>query len=685
MSHYNKWHGGYFYGTWKPGKKEGDKKSSSSSSDSWKGKYGGGKAVSASEYYGYDEDDTVDYEKAYRSRYTSSIGYSGIGGSLYGGYGGYGGYYSGSSWGGGHSSYSYGSMLSGEKFKNLSELIMKATREARDLIVILDFPFTIRMNFTGLPKPAAPGTRDIFIPTNYLEDKSMSDDEKVRTFCALACNEAAHLKYTEYRIFKTFQSTIASKGFMDEEKEFINALFNIIEDERVEDLLLKDRPGYLEFIEKEKLYEYNKFIKACEDLPDTKAGQFLLNLFKLIRFPKNVDMDIINEFSDLYESIGSIVSPLPDSTKDSCQVSVKVFEEINKVLSSDRFKFPKTAGKSTSSLILELLKDMSGAATDAYEKVNGGFDSSDPVNITNKSKIMGSLKDEKTGKVIDGMCYGEIYLGESKDTIFSVAKDNRDQYERDKQAISSYIPSIRKLIQGYDKNFDFNIFGCRSGLLDTTKLAEAYQGVPQVYVRKGTVRTNKIAVCVLIDESGSMGCGWGSMTRMQCARRAAILLNEALKNQPGVELFIYGHTADQLYSGATEINIYKEGKTSHPFALGSARQKYENRDGTAIYEVANRVRKLTNNHVLMFVVSDGYPAAHGYGGESAMRDVYNKVEKVSKMDIDVVQISIEYIAHAGKMFKNFIDISGDVANMSKNLSNVIKKLIIKNKKTTITQ
>jgi hypothetical protein len=55
------------------------------------------------------------------------------------------------------------------------------------------------------------------------------------------------------------------------------------------------------------------------------------------------------------------------------------------------------------------------------------------------------------------------------------------------------------------------------------------------------------------------------------------------------------------------------------------------------------------------------------------------------MDTDVVQISIEYIAHASKMFRNFIDISGDVGNMAKNLSNVVKKLIIKNKKTTITQ
>jgi len=680
MSHYNKWHGGYFYGSWKPKKTEGDKTSSSSTTgswkDSWRGTYGkGGSSSGTSSAYSSWDDDEVDYETAYRSRYSSSIGYSGIGGSLYGStYGGY-------SYGSGYSSYSYGSTLSGEKFKDLSELIIRATREARDLIVILDFPFTIKMNFTGCGSYSLPdNTREVFIPTKYIEDKDKSDEEKVRIFCSLACNEAAHLKYTEYRIFRSFRSSVS--GFKDSEIGLISAIFNIIEDERVEDLLLKERPGYLEFIEKVKAYEYEKFIEASKSIPDTKAGRFLLNLFKLIRFPKNVDMDTINEFNDLYENIGTIISPLPDSTKEACTTSIKVFKEIDSVISSDRFGIKNPGGGgSVKDAIDVLYKMISEAAGHGYEKVSAGFDAGDTVVISDSARIHSSLKDKKTGDTIDGMCDGSIYLGNSKDTIFSVAKNNKGQYEDDKRAISSYIPLIRKLIHGYDKNFDFNIFGCRSGLLDTTKLAEAYQGVPQVYVRKGTVQTNKLAVCVLIDESGSMACG----RRMVSARRAAILLNEALKNQPGVELFIYGHSADQLYSGATEINIYREGKTSNPFALGSAKARYENRDGTAIYEVASRVRKLTTNHILMFVVSDGYPAAHRYGGESAIIDVRNNVDKVEKMNTDVVQISIEYIAHARRMFRNYIDISGDVANMAKNLSNVVKKLIIKNKKTTITQ
>jgi hypothetical protein len=671
MSRYNKWHGGYFYGTWKPKKKEeGGKSSSSSESGSWKDYWRGTYGKETTTYY---DDDVVDYESVYRSRYTSSIGYSGIGGSLY----------SGGAWSSGYSSYSYGTSISGDKFKDLSALILRAVKEARDLIVILDFPFTVKMNFTADGYGAPGNTREIFIPTDYIEDSSRTDEDKIRIFCSLACNEAAHLKYTEYRIFETFREVVKGKGFNSTEIGFINVLFNIIEDERVEDLLLKERPGYLDFIEKGKVYQYERFIEASKSIPDTKAGQFLLNLFKLIRFPKNVDMDIINEFSDLYENIGSIISPLPDSTKETCNVSVKVFQAINEVISSDKFDFtpPPGSGGSRRDMIMKLLKDLTDAGEHGFESVTGGYDSAKESIYGDKSRVHSSLLDKATGHVIEGMCDGSVYLGEGKDTIFTVAQNNRDQYESDRKAIASYVPMIRKLIKGYDKNFDFNIFGCRSGLLDTTKLAEAYQGVPQVYVRKGTVQTNKLAVIVLIDESGSMACG----PRMTSARRSAILLNEALKNQPGVELFVYGHSADETYSGATEINIYKEGKVRRPFSLGTAQPRYENRDGTAIYEVAKRVRKLTNNHILMFVISDGYPAAHGYHGMAAVQDVRKNVDKVSTMDIDVVQISIEYISHAKDMFKNFIDLSGDAGNLAKNLSNTIKKLIIQNKKTTITQ
>ena len=69
-----------------------------------------------------------------------------------------------------------------------------------------------------------------------------------------------------------------------------------------------------------------------------------------------------------------------------------------------------------------------------------------------------------------------------------------------------------------NRNYEFNIHGCRSGLLDEAKIAEAYQGVPQVYIRKGKVETSNSAVVVLIDESGSMGGGRHYYSKVEMAK-----------------------------------------------------------------------------------------------------------------------------------------------------------------------
>ena len=87
----------------------------------------------------------------------------------------------------------------------------------------------------------------------------------------------------------------------------------------------------------------------------------------------------------------------------------------------------------------------------------------------------------------------------------------------------------------------------------------------------------------------------------------------------------------------------------------------------------------------MFILSDGYPAAHNYYGYSAMMDVHEKVKQVEKMDFDVVQISITEMSEIGKMFDHHIDLSGNVANLAKNLSEVIKKLVVKDKTTVVVQ
>lgn len=232
---------------------------------------------------------------------------------------------------------------------------------------------------------------------------------------------------------------------------------------------------------------------------------------------------------------------------------------------------------------------------------------------------------------------------------------------------------------GTDKNYDFNIQDCRSGILDTTKLAEAYQGVPQVYLRQGHVRTNKSTICVLIDESRSMG---GKKEIL--ARQAAILLNETFGKSLGVDLYIYGHTADIGLIGYINLSVYREGSHYNPkFSLSKSCAKSQNRDGDAILEVAKRVRKFTKENCIMFVISDGSPCANGYGGIPAIKDTAAKVKEAEKLGFGIIQISIDAVYGVKDMFDTYIDIGYNLEEMPKLLNEIVKTKVIKTKHTTV--
>ena len=231
-----------------------------------------------------------------------------------------------------------------------------------------------------------------------------------------------------------------------------------------------------------------------------------------------------------------------------------------------------------------------------------------------------------------------------------------------------------------EKNTTIDIYGCRQGLLDTSKIAEAIQDIPQVYYRRGQVKTNKVSIGVLVDESGSM---WGA--REEAARDAAILLNEAFGNIPGIDLFIYGHSADEKDIGSTDIRVYREPGFNNYYALSEIQARSENRDGIAILETATRIRKFTENQCILFVISDGEPSASGYRGSDAIKDTKYKVKAVEKMGFEVIQITICNLhSCVRQMFSKSISLEKNLNDFPKELGKVLKKVILDNKVTTIT-
>ena len=609
-----------------------------------------------------DEDDGRWGRSIFRKSYKSSVGNSGeLSRTI-----------NRSSWYG-ESYYSYSS-VGKEEDAQLSKLIEKAYSSVKDMITIMDFPFPIRVNLNeGSDESSSysdyfseekrdDSERRIAVPSKIF-DSTEDNETKINAFCGFGLHEAAHLRYTYLRVYLNFLSFISGK-YTFEEGEIIKIFINLLEDNRVEDLLLTERPGFQDFIDCAKSYNSKTLEEKLNIMRERKLILFFKTLIGILRFPGLIEEEVLEEYSEVYKEVQEKITPYPENLKDICSVSESIFKIIKEKKLSDID--PAELKK-----ILFLINDTESITSIMY---GVDLDSGRKIDKSKVSRLLSS-KDSLTMKILEGT----VERGDSDKVFFEKPKGDRNSYLCDVRAVQKYVPRLKKILTGTDKNYDFNIQGCRSGILDTTKLAEAYQGVPQVYLRQGHVRTNKLTICVLIDESGSMG---GKKEIL--ARQAAILLNETFGKSLGVDLYIYGHTADIGSIGYINLSVYREGSHYNPkFSLSKSCAKSQNRDGDAILEVAKRVRKFTKENCIMFVISDGSPCANGYGGIPAIKDTAAKVKEAEKLGFGIIQISIDAVYGVKDMFDTYIDIGYNLEEMPKLLNEIVKTKVIKTKHTTV--
>lgn len=613
------------------------------------------------DYYD-DEDDGRWGRSIFRKSYKSSVGNSGeLSRTI-----------NRSSWYG-ESYYSYSS-VGKEEDAQLSKLIEKAYSSVKDMITIMDFPFPIRVNLNEGSDESSSysdyfseekrdnSERRIAVPSKIF-DSTEDNETKINAFCGFGLHEAAHLRYTYLRVYLNFLSFISGK-YTFEEGEIIKIFINLLEDNRVEDLLLTERPGFQDFIDCAKSYNSKTLEEKLNIMRERKLILFFKTLIGILRFPGLIEEEVLEEYSEVYKEVQEKITPYPENLKDICSVSESIFKIIKEKKLSDID--PAELKK-----ILFLINDTESITSIMY---GVDLDSGRKIDKSKVSRLLSS-KDSLTMKILEGT----VERGDSDKVFFEKPKGDRNDYLRDVRAVQKYVPRLKKILTGTDKNYDFNIQGCRSGILDTTKLAEAYQGVPQVYLRQGHVRTNKSTICVLIDESGSMG---GKKEIL--ARQAAILLNETFGKSLGVDLYIYGHTADIGSIGYINLSVYREGSHYNPkFSLSKSCAKFQNRDGDAILEVAKRVRKFTKENCIMFVISDGSPCANGYEGIPAIKDTAAKVKEAEKLGFGIIQISIDAVYRVEDMFDTYIDIGYNLEEMPKLLNEIVKTKVIKTKHTTV--
>ena len=552
------------------------------------------------------------------------------------------------------------------------DLIKNAYRLAGEMITVMDSPFKVDIRIT--PDSSCTNSNTVWVATKVFDDPDLPVGKKLDTFIGLTVHEGCHLLYTDF------------KGFSQVRNETVHALQNIIEDERIERECGESKPGLANFLKASKYYYFDKYKAQLErngQMEGLDTFKRLMNcILSYIRYPKALDVKDLEMFADVMLGVREILLPYPTSTKEATKAAEKIYELMKNYLQQQK---KQQAGGSESDSEKKSQEQKSSNPTEGGESSNEGESAEKQMekgmssmqsalqNIVSEAGKSGLSEDEQSetvkqdGGKVGAVCEGRIEKGLQSNSYIEKATENRDVYMDSYERVKSHIPAISRALKCSSTQYKMSLRGMRSGVLDTGKLAEAFQGVPTVYMREGEVKTDKISVCILLDESGSM---WGAGE--MAARDTAILLSEALGNLANVELFIYGHTASRK---TTNLFVYRERDFHKRFALGSTDSRAGNHDSIAIREAAARVRRNTREKCLFFMISDGAP-------NESTEMVKKAVQDVEKDGFSVVAISIDPYYDPSTMYSHNVNLT-DLSTLAIDLGKIVKKAILKNTNKSI--
>ncbi len=595
------------------------------------------------------------------------------------------------------------------------DVIVDAYNMARDYIVAMDTSYKVLLRLS--PDMNYTDSKVVYLATHMFDDEDLSVGQQIDTFVGLAIHEGCHLKWTD------FSQKASESNFI------IRNLINLLEDERIERLCGETMPGYANFLKATKYYMFDLYShKQQEKNGNQRLGapvRLLNAIISLIRYPKSLPAEDLDEFADYLYDVRTILLKFSENPEEVTVTAYAIYEVIRKFYEenppqdsqggdnhqkgaspearsvqeqsqpqggsgesgqdgesdsqktegerkTDETSADKgsgTGGRQLSKEEIEhLLSDLAEAMEDMEELTGEPDGQGEPID---DDKISDAVR--RDSGQLAGICENQISLGETSKAVLYKAQEDKDAYRSSLSRVSKYIPAIAKTLKGHCSEYDVIYHGMRSGTLDTSKIAEAYQGVQNVYMREGKIKSDKIAVCVLIDESGSM-CG----EKISAAQDLAVLLNEAIGAVPAIDLYVYGHTygdrcEDSFDAGQkiAEIQVYHEKGYTPKWALGSIKARCGNLDSYAITEAATRMKRMSKSKQnLMFVITDGAP-------NEKYQDLTNTVRNLEKQGMNIIAVCIEPSYDPSVLYTHHVTFS-NMDELAINLGKMIKKSILKN-------
>lgn len=598
---------------------------------------------------------------------------------------------------------------------NKRKLLRDSYRHACDIRNIMDIPRSIRIQLNVNAETSCTDGKTVIVSTKVYDDNKIDNNVKLDVFLGTTIHEFSHILYTDMAEIRK-----------NRPNKFLFNLFNTIEDERIEYNTTQNYPGYANFIGQAKYYYFDLLYKKAEKQDDLM--DVLQNILYIVRYPARVDTKVIYRHQVLFDKIKKVLCDFGNNSKEAYDKAEKIYK-----LLLDYFKFPPPPPEEQQEGDEEQdQSDSSEGQSDSGEGQEGSDGSSDPQNskqssqkqdskdnegsdknsktqsspksgsdegsagkkkqepikaytqeeikqaaeklaeqmrrliTSNTSLNSNEIKDEWDSKEIADECK------QIKDDVFIVKQEDYERrYKADFDTVKQHINGLVNTFSKFFVEQEYRLTGMRRGVLDTNKLAEAYQAVETVYSNKFKRTTPGLDVCVLIDESGSM-----SGTNIASARKCAILLNEVFLRLKQCDFYVYGHTADNRHMGEVTINVYRDHWNRNRYALGKVESYSNNKDSVAIEETYKMVRKQTSKPLLMFVISDGTPNAYGLRGQPAVEEVKKVVNRIeSNGDTLVCQIAIESHFQPQDMFNHYV-VMTDMNTFPSDLSGYVMNTLI---------
>ena len=288
------------------------------------------------------------------------------------------------------------------------------------------------------------------------------------------------------------------------------------------------------------------------------------------------------------------------------------------------------------------------------------------------------LEDERKAELNDfakNISYGNIHKGVNMRVKRIASVDDRlvQQYN----AISGQLLTISKQIQ---KSIARQLQDVRQGAKQTNLLfgrrlntSALHRNDGRVFYKNKLPNETELAVGLLVDESGSMGC----MDRATSARATAIILHDFC-TALGIPVMVCGHSTDYP-SGKHIVDLYAYAEfeaydKDDRYRLMDIQARSNNRDGAALRYVAERLCKRAETTKLLILISDGQPMDHNYYGSAAEEELRGIKQEYQRKGITFVAAAIGDDKDCIERIygDSFLDIT-DLNQLPTKLTSVVKR------------